>query len=126
MKVKVINLEGSIKSPCLGLSESVGKAIHDFSDVAEINLVELHYPDREPITFSVSKNDITVGDDGTDAYLEFSIKDFSNMEYSFDTIYIMHKHPTGWYWRKYFKFTGDWTKEALTMLVIKFKLWIRG
>lgn len=126
MKVKVINLEGSIKSPCLGLSDSLGRAIHDFSDVAEINLVEFWYGDTKVRERSVPSDQITVGDDGTDAYLEFSIKDFSSDEYNFDTIYVMHKNPYGTWWRKYFKFTGDWTKEALTMLVINFKLWIRG
>ena len=126
MKVKVINLEGSINSPCKGLSDSLGYAIHDFSDVAEVNLIELWYQGSKVKEFSVSSDQITVGDDGTDAYLEFSVKDFSSDEYNFDTIYVMHKNPFGTWWRKYFKFTGDWTKEALTMLVIKFKLWIRG
>ena len=126
MKVKVLNLRASTNSPCRGLADSLGYAIHDFSDVAEINLVELHYQGTLVKAFSVPADSITVGDDGTDAYVQFTVKDFSNDEFQFDTIYVMHKNPFGTWWRKYFKFTGNWTKEALTMLVMNFKLWIRG
>lgn len=126
MKVKEINLEGYIDAPCKGLADSLAYAIHDFSDVAEINRVELWYQGELKGVVTVDPNTITVGDDGTDAYIQFTVRDFSTEEYQFDTIYVMHRNPLGTWWRKYFKFTGIWRKEALTMLVINFKLWIRG
>ncbi|RLI18925.1 hypothetical protein DRO54_09465 [Candidatus Bathyarchaeota archaeon] len=94
--------------------------------MAELNNVKLMNGDTTIAEFSVSADSITVGDDGTDAYIEFTVKDFSSYAYEFDTVYVMALGLLSIWGRYYFKWTGSWNKSELEYLEIVIKLWIRG
>ena len=125
-KIKRIDLEADIHSPCKGLAERLSTAILAYSDVNEINDFKLQHGDQTVFETAISPDSMTVGDDGTDAYIEFKVTDFSSSTYEFDTVYVM---ALGWmniWGRNYFKWTGSWSKSELEYLEIVIKLWIRG
>ena len=126
VKVKRIELEADVNSPCKGLADALSNCILQYGDMAELNNVKLMKGNQTIVEFGVNADQITVGDDGTDAYIEFKVIDFSNYAYEFDTVYVMSLGFFNLWGRYYFKWTGNWSKSELEYLEIVIKLWIRG
>ena len=114
-----------------GLCDSLGRAMKDLSDVAEINTVWLLDENNEVVTsFTTSGGNVTTssGDDGTDGYVDIVVKDYSSNSYQFKKIVVGHQNlsvPQS-YSRAYVEFSGDWSKDSLEFLKITIRLWIRG
>ena len=126
-----LNLNKKNNSIDYGLCDSIGRAIHDYSDVAEINIIWLRNTQlswEKYITKAMGNFNVKSGGDLTDAWVDVTVYDYSSDEYTIDHIVLGHANLTAMYSynRAYCEASVDITKSKLEYLEINWRLWIKG
>lgn len=134
MKVKEISLTANLSdyrdAVCLGLCDSLSRAIRDKASVAKVNYAVIYDENNVAVaTFLETAGNISVssGEEGSDAYVDITLKDTSNSQYSIAKICVGHLNnyfiPT--YSRTYLIFTLSESKANNEFLIVRIRLYIR-
>ena len=127
----VLNINKKNKSIDYGLCDSIGRAIHDYSDVAEINIIWLRNTEQaweKYITKDMGNFSVKSGGDLTDAWVDVTVYDYSSDEYTVNQVVLGHANLTAMYTynRAYCEASVDITKQRLEYIEINWRLWIKG
>ena len=93
----VLNINKKNKSIDYGLCDSIGRAIHDYSDVAEINIIWLRNTEQaweKYITKDMGNFSVKSGGDLTDAWVDVTVYDYSSDEYTVNQVVLGHANLT--------------------------------
>ena len=121
----VLRLNKKNRSIDYGLCDSIGRAIHDYSDVAEINIIWLRNTEQaweKYITKDMGNFNVSSGGDLTDAWVDVVVYDYSSDEYTADNLELLFTKDNVEYVA--FKSSKSFTKVADKRLPLRWEIYL--